>query len=400
MSQRSVQSNGRSNYGGSRRRTGVLRGPAPALLRAFGIDTNSNSNNNKRPVCNNNIVNRELNSSARSNSNNDSNTNSSNNHNDGVQGNNGIVNWIQTKSRRPQHPPPNTPVVVGTEANAIQQMKHNAKYFKYPPEGFITPIEHSLLYAMIQYPDRYPDSVVKGEVDEEEFEQYLYVKDDDKITASRNRRMEECDRNQRNEEVEESDNPSSNNFDHHENLDERRVSYAQLSALLALSAEKNSSTASPPEPDSQSQHPPSITTTDAFNSRTSSVSYTNNKRMDGVPLSIGQALCRKLLRTITKYSDKHNLDRQTEIREFLSPVEKRCQVRNEKAALRTLLPAYAGYTLSILTGNPIPLLIGVAALTVEDDMADEMTNVNEFKQTGGRQATLETAGLLDECDSD
>ena len=213
MSQRSVQSNGRSNYGGSRRRTGVLRGPAPALLRAFGIDTNSNSNNNKRPVCNNNIVNRELNSSARSNANNDSNTNSSNNHN-GVQGNNGIVNWIQTNRRRPQHPPPNTPVVVGTEANAIQQMKHNAKYFKYPPEGFITPIEHSLLYAMIQYPDRYPDSVVKGEVDEEEFEQYLYVKDDDKIAASRNRRMEQSDRNQRNEEVEESDNPSSNNFDH------------------------------------------------------------------------------------------------------------------------------------------------------------------------------------------
>jgi hypothetical protein len=211
--------------------------------------------------------------------------------------------------------------------------------------------------------------------------------------------MEQSDRNQRNEEVEESDNPSSNNFDH-ENLDERRVSYAQLSALLALSAEKNSSTASPPEPDSQSQHPPAMTTTDTFNSRTSSVSYTNNKRKEGVPLSIGQALCRKLLRTITKYSDKHNLDRQTEIREFLSPVEKRCQVRNEKAALRTLLPAYAGYTLSILTGNPIPLLIGVAALTVEDDMADEMTNVNDFKQTGGRQATLETAGLLDECDSD
>jgi hypothetical protein len=129
------------------------------------------------------------------------------------------------------------------------------------------------------------------------------------------------------------------------------------------------------------------------------VSYTNNRQKEEV-LSIGQTLCRKLLKTITRYSDKYNLDRQTEIREFLSPVERRCQVRNEKAALRTLLPAYAGYTLSILTGNPIPLLIGVAALTVEDDMADEMTNVNGFKQTGGRQATLETAGLLDECDSD
>lgn len=386
MSQRSVQSNGRSR--------GVLRGPAPALLRAFGIDTNKNNNR-----CNNNIVNRDLNNSSRSNANSNANSNSNNN---SVHGNNnGIVNWIQTNRRRPR-PPAGTPVVVGTEANAIEQMKHNAKYFKYPPEGFITPIEHSLLYAMIQYPDRYPDSVVKGEVDEEEFEQYLYIHDDDKITASRNRQMEqESDRNQRHEEAEESKNISSDNF-HHENLDERRVSYAQLSALLALSAEKNSSTASP-EPDSQPQHhPPAITTTDTYNSRTSSVSYNinNKQKEEGLPLSIGQALCRKLLRTITKYSDKHNLDRQTEIREFLSPVEKRCQVRNEKAALRTLLPAYAGYTLSILTGNPIPLLIGVAALTVEDDMADEMLNVNGFKQTGGRQATMETAGLLDECDSD
>jgi hypothetical protein len=352
-------------------------------------------------VCNNNIVNRELNSSARSNTNNNNNSNSS------EQGsNNGIVNWIQTGRRRPHSSSAGTtPVVVGTEANAIQQMKQNAKYFKYPPEGFITPIEHSLLYAMIQYPDRYPDSVVKGIVDEEEFEQYLYIKDDYKITSrSRNRRMEESDRpNQRNEEVEESgDNLSSNNFHHENNLDlERRVSYAQLSALLALSAEKNSSTASP-EPDSQSsQHPTTaITTTDTYNSRTSSVSYTNNRQKGEEVLSIGQTLCRKLLKTITRYSDTHNLDRQTEIREFLSPVERRCQVRNEKAALRTLLPAYAGYTLSILTGNPIPLLIGVAALTVEDDMADEMTNVNGFKQTGGRQATLETAGLLDECDSD
>lgn len=55
------------------------------------------------------------------------------------------------------------PVAVGTEANAIQNMARNAKHFAYPPEGFITPVEHSLLYSMIEFPERYPEDVVKGE---------------------------------------------------------------------------------------------------------------------------------------------------------------------------------------------------------------------------------------------
>ncbi|KAL3800047.1 hypothetical protein ACHAW5_003695 [Stephanodiscus triporus] len=69
--------------------------------------------------------------------------------------------------------------------------------------------------------------------------------------------------------------------------------------------------------------------------------------------------------------------------------------------MRTLLPAYAGYTVSLLTGNPLPLLIGVAALSVEDDAtAEETANVSGFSVAGGRRARIETAGLLDECDSD
>jgi len=271
-------------------------------------------------------------------------------------------------------------------------MARNAKNFKYPPGGFVTPVEHSLLYAMIQYPERYPESVVKGEIVEEEFEQYLYVKDE---ASGRSRRRGEDDDHRRNREGGEgsdhataaASHPSNDDDDDDDDDDdERRVSYAQLSALLALSAEKNPSTATP---DGQ-QH----------SSTSSSSSNNNNNNKDDQQVSVGQALCRKLLRTITRYCDSMSLDRKTEIAEFLQPVERRCQVRSEKAALRTLLPAYAGYTVSLLTGNPIPLLIGVAALSVEDTMVEETANVSNFSSAGSRRAQIETAGLLDECDSD
>ena len=227
---------------------------------------------------------------------------------------------------------------------------------------------------------------MKGEIVEEEFEQYLYVKDE--ASGSRRRRGED-DELRRNREGEEgsdhaaaaSSHPSNDDDDDHE----RRVSYAQLSALLALSAEKNPSTATP---DGHQASSPS------------SRSSNNNNSKDEQQVSVGQALCRKLLRTITRYCDSRSLDRQTEIAEFLQPVERRCQVRNEKAALRTLLPAYAGYTVSLLTGNPLPLLIGVAALSVEDKMVEETANVSNFSSAGSRRAQIETAGLLDECDSD
>ena len=314
--------------------------------------------------------------------------NSASGDNNGQQQGNPIANWIQnSRRRRSQQQKQGAPAVVGTEANAIKQMARNAKNFKYPPEGFVTPVEHSLLYAMIQHPERYPESVVKGEIVEEEFEQYLYVKDE--ASGSRRRRGEDDDlrRNREGEKGSDhaaaaSSHPSNDDDDDHE----RRVSYAQLSALLALSAEKNPSTATP-----DGQQPSST-------SSSSSGSSNNNK--DEQQVSIGQALCRKLLRTITRYCDSRSLDRKTEIAEFLQPVERRCQVRNEKAALRTLLPAYAGYTVSLLTGNPIPLLIGVAALSVEDKMVEETANVSNFSSAGSRRAQIETAGLLDECDSD
>jgi hypothetical protein len=125
------------------------------------------------------------------------------------------------------------------------------------------------------------------------------------------------------------------------------------------------------------------------------------RRSSDADPSIGQALCRKILKTVTKYSESCDLDRRSEIRELLHPVERRCAIRNERAALKQLLPAYAGYVLlSVATGNPLPLLIGAVALARDDPMGEENVNVSEMRGMGGRMGDVETAGLLDECEDD
>ena len=264
-------------------------------------------------------------------------------------------------------------------------MTKNASFFQYPPEGFVTPIEHSLLYAMILYPEQYPESVVRKEIHDEEFEQYLYVRDpaprqqqDSSSGSSRDRGhgvVNDVSMENPNHDA----NTNNNNHNTLQSTQETRVSYAQLSALLALSAEKNPSTTA------QERVPPSSS---------------NNPSEQQPQLTVGQTLCRKLLKTVTKYAESQSLDRHREIRELLDPVEKRCQIRNEQAALKQLLPAYAGYTLSLVTGNPLPLLIGAAALVGKDPMVEENENVSGFRGMGGRTADLETAGLLDECEND
>ena len=314
-----------------------------------------------------------------------------------------IGNWISNRNRRRLHQQrtsnngrggggrgnTNTTTTtaaapVGTEANAIKNMARNALHFSYPPTGFVTPIEHSLLYAMIEYPERYPEEVVKNEIEDEEFEIYLFVKEDDSTKRKKSSRRHDYNDNNNDGDGRREHGRQGNDD---ENDDEDMpVSYAQLSALLSLSAEKN---------------PPSSATSDETQQQQSQTTTNNtNSSAASSQLSIGQALCRKLLKTITRYSDAHNLDRQTEITEFLSPIERRCQIRTEKAALQQLLPAYAGYTLSLMTGNPLPLLIGVVALTSSDPMVEETSNVSGFSARAGRSGQMETAGLLDECDSD
>ncbi len=95
------------------------------------------------------------------------------------------------------------PHCVGTAAIANSQLEVNAKTFKYPETGFVTRIEHSLLYTMIREPDIFPTSTVLNAIAEENYTTYFYV---------RPRRGQ--------------------------SVSEYEVSYKQLTAILALAAEE------------------------------------------------------------------------------------------------------------------------------------------------------------------
>lgn len=66
---------------------------------------------------------------------------------------------------------------VGTHAVAVKAIERNGKNFKYPPAGFVTPVEHSLLYAMISQPKVYPSTALSEHILEEDFEQYMETND-------------------------------------------------------------------------------------------------------------------------------------------------------------------------------------------------------------------------------
>jgi len=214
--------------------------------------------------------------------------------------------------------------IVGTQAFARDHMTKNRRNFKYPEEDFITPIEHSLLYSMINTGiDVYPEKVVLQHIDEEDFSLYLAVKAK-KI--------------------------------------ETEVSYAQLCAILALSIEKF-----PPQHRQQEQH------------------------------SISQKLCKNLLSCITKYAEEHDLDRQAEIQEFLDPVQEYSTRKANQAEIPQLLSFYVGYTASLVTANPLPMLLGFSIMTARnDDVEKQRSNLNSVKEESSRRCDLEKTSLLDE----
>eukprot|EP00980_Cylindrotheca_fusiformis_P021760 scaffold8587_cov97-Cylindrotheca_fusiformis.AAC.8 len=92
---------------------------------------------------------------------------------------------------------------IGTEAMAVENVDRNAKAFHYPPQGFLTRIEHSLLYSMILEPSIFPPEAVMNIIAEEDLEQYLYARPPPKTS-----------------------------------LKELPVSYAQLTAMLVLAGEE------------------------------------------------------------------------------------------------------------------------------------------------------------------
>jgi len=228
---------------------------------------------------------------------------------------------------------------VGTEATAKENMRQNREHFGYPEEGFVTPIEHTLLYSMLGEPDVYPEDVVLNHIEEEDFNNYLLVSESKKRTG----RSFVSTKNGEQEQI---------------------ISYGQLSAILALSAEK---------------FPPS-------NDRTEQP-------------SIPQKVCKCVMKCVVRYAEKHDLDRQTEVKELLTPVEKYSMARNNKEALHQILPFYVGYAASLITANPIPMLVGATIMGARGDKSEkERQNMVSITNETNKIADIETAGLLDEVD--
>ena len=258
---------------------------------------------------------------------------------------------------------------VGTEAAALANLKKNSASFGYPPSGFVNKIEYTLIYAMLASGSSlspsaviFPDSVVEQEIESEDFSQYLWV---------------EPDKGQR-------------------YADEPPVSYAQLSALLALSAEKYPPQAQATEDTNQNQRHNSGSGHDEETDKDDYSSATNK--------TIPQKLCKVILQCVVKYANQHDLDRAVELRELIDPVQRYTNRRREKLGLR-IVPVYLGcYTAALLTGNPLPLLIGAMAIgsnvQAEEMLENEARHTNAMALETERKTGVETASLLDEVEVD
>uniref|UniRef100_A0A6U5DRM5 Uncharacterized protein n=1 Tax=Corethron hystrix TaxID=216773 RepID=A0A6U5DRM5_9STRA len=230
---------------------------------------------------------------------------------------------------------------VGTEATALKNLKKNSESFDYPKDGFVERIEYTLLYSMLREPDVYPEAVVKEHIDSEDFEKYLVVKSKHGGGMAATR----CG-------------------------GEELISYTQLSALLALSAEKFPATSSSPN-------------------------------LSNAGKSISQQLAKAVLNTVIRYAEEHGLDREREMKELLEPVEKHAEKRKEEVSSKQLMPYYIGCAATVVTGNPLPMILGASAIGVGSEKYEkEAKNLSSIAFETGRRTDVEKTGLLDEHDHD
>lgn len=245
--------------------------------------------------------------------------------------------------------------MVGTQAKAAEHMQKNRELFHYP-QGFrfVTPIEHSLLYSMVdEGPAVYPEKVVLSHIDEEDYSVYLPMVAINGTSSSRSSFRDSNDGYLRDNE----------NYATNETEEYDKASYAQLSAILALSAEK---------------YPPS-----------------DKEDSD----SISKNLCKRILGCVVKYAQEHDLDREAEISELLRPVEEHSMKRNANAELRQAVPFYVGYAATLITANPIPMMIGWSVMASGNQKAEkEMKNLSSITKETERRSDVEKTSLLDETD--
>jgi len=240
--------------------------------------------------------------------------------------------------------------MVGTQAKAAEHMQKNREFFHYPQDfRFVTPIEHSLLYSMVdEGPAVYPEEVVLSHIDEEDYSVYLPMV---AINGTSSSFQDSSDDDRR-----DCENDITTEAEEHD-----RVSYAQLSAILSLSAEK---------------YPPS-----------------EKDERD----SISKKLCKRILGCVVNYAQEHDLDREAEISELLRPVEEHSVKRSAKAELRQAVPFYVGYAATLVTANPIPMMIGWSVMASGNQKAEkEMKNLSSITKETNRRSDVEKTSLLDE----
>jgi hypothetical protein len=232
-------------------------------------------------------------------------------------------------------------VVQGTEAVAAKSLKQNQNAFGYPTAGFVSRIEYSLLYSMISRPDVYPATVVLEAIGKEDFSEYLPV-----VQPQQQQQQQVC-------------------------------SYAQLSGILALAAEK---------------FPPPLNETTLSNSEPSS----------GPTINVPKSLCQALLQCVIRHAQRHDLDRETEVADLLAPLQRIAAQKGTSNALAVMLPMYAGFGATILAGgNPIPMWIGYGvAVSQIGKQEQELQVMRELASTTSRMANVETTSLLLEQQSD
>jgi hypothetical protein len=219
------------------------------------------------------------------------------------------------------------PSCVGTAAIADSQQQVNSSTFKYPSSGFVTRIEHSLLYTMIREPDIFPTSTVLEAIAEENYTSYFYV------------------RPQRGQSV-----------------SKYEVSYAQLTAILALAAE---------EWPHDSDIPP--------------------------------ILCQKVSQRVLRYANDQGLDRKTELDDLLQPLYRYAVQREAKQSKKMLTWIVPALGVSVLVGNPLPVyaaMLGANLAQTKDIEKGNISNTNtdRMMSSGERTANLEHTSLLEEYD--
>ncbi|CAJ1959506.1 unnamed protein product [Cylindrotheca closterium] len=241
---------------------------------------------------------------------------------------------------------------IGTEAMIEQHLERNSKLFKYPPQGYWTRIELSILYSMVLEPTIFPASAVCEHIQQSQQEFADAAADADA------HRKTDPQQPQHFMEPYLYERPPPGQY-----TAQMTVSYQQFVALLVLAGE---------EWPAESKVP--------------------------------QLLCQSMVQCIVQYADRHGLDRQVELNQGLQkPLEQYSRKRGAKITLSSMWPVYVGAITTALTGTALPLGISyVASFALNEKHVQKECVAEEnrlhYQLSMERAANPEHESLLDDID--